>query len=50
MDIFIVTAGENYKEKLKKKEKHNYDIKIVPVSTFEEALTYLENNVMKKSK
>lgn len=50
MDIFIVPAGENYKEALKEKEKHNYDIKIVPVSTFEEALTYLENNVMKKSK
>ena len=50
MDIFIVPAGENYKEALKEKEKHNYDIKIVPVSTFEEALTYLENNVIKKSK
>ena len=50
MNIFIVPAGENYKEALKEKEKHNYDIKIVPVSTFEEALTYLENNVMKKSK
>lgn len=50
MDIFIVPAGENYKEALKEKEKHNYDIKIVPVSTFEEAITYLENNVMKKSK
>ena len=50
MDLFIVPAGENYEEAIKEKEKNDYDITIVPVSTFEEAVKYLENNVLKKSK
>lgn len=41
-DVFIVPAGENYKEAKKVKEEKNYDIKLVPVKTFKEALAYLE--------
>ncbi|MBQ9011957.1 MAG: PDZ domain-containing protein, partial [Bacilli bacterium] len=40
-DVFLVPSGENYKEALKIKEKNNYKIKIVPIKTFDEALTYL---------
>jgi len=42
-DIFIVPSGENYKEVKKIKEKENYDIEIIEVSTFEEALEKLKN-------
>ncbi len=40
--IFIVPKGNNYKEAKKLKEKYNYKIKLVPVSTFEDALNYLK--------
>lgn len=39
--IFIVPAGENYLEAMELKEKNNYDIKIIGVSTFDEALAFL---------
>lgn len=41
--IFIVPNGENYSEALELKEKNNYDIEIVGVSTFEETLKFLNN-------
>lgn len=43
-DVFIVPEGENYKEAKKVKKQKGYDIDLVPVETFEEALKYLENN------
>lgn len=42
-DLFIVPIGENYDEALKLKNKYNYDIDIIGVSTFEEAINYLDN-------
>ena len=42
-DVFLVPVGENYEEAKKLKEERNYDIELVPVATFEEALKYLEN-------
>lgn len=42
-DVFIVPKGENYEEAKKVKKEKGYDIKLVPVATFEEALEYLEN-------
>jgi len=44
-DLFFVPAGINYEEAIRLKEKKNYSITIVPVSTFDEALTYLKENV-----
>lgn len=41
--IFIVPSGENYLEAMALKEKNDYDIEIVGVSTFDEALEFLEN-------
>lgn len=41
--IFIVPSGENYLEAMALKEKNDYDIEIVGVSTFDEALKFLEN-------
>ncbi len=41
--IFIVPNGENYLEAMALKTKNNYDIEIVGVSTFDEALEFLEN-------
>lgn len=41
--IFIVPSGENYLEAMKLKEENNYDIEIVGVSTFDEALNFLKN-------
>lgn len=38
---FIVPNGENYEDALKIKEENNYDINIVGVSTFDEALEAL---------
>ena len=43
-DVFLVPSGENYEEAIKLKEKYNYDIEIVSISNFKEALNYLENN------
>ena len=41
--IFIVPNGENYLEAINLKNKNDYDIEIVGVSTFDEALEFLEN-------
>ena len=42
-DLFLVPKGENYEEAMKVKKQKNYDIEIVPIESFEEALNYLEN-------
>jgi PDZ domain-containing protein len=42
-DIFFVPNGKNYEEAIKLKKKHGYDIKIVGVSTLDDAISYLEN-------
>lgn len=41
-DIFLVPAGENYEEAIKLQKEKKYDIKIVPIATFDEAIEYLE--------
>lgn len=41
-DIFLVPAGDNYEEAIREQKKHNYKIKIIGVSTFEEALKKLK--------
>lgn len=41
-DIFIVPNGDNYEEAIKEKKKNNYNIEIIGVSTFEEAIKKLE--------
>ncbi len=41
-DLFIVPNGENYDDCVRLKEENHYDIEIVGVSTFEDAITYLE--------
>lgn len=41
-DVFLVPNGENYEECMKLQKKYNYDIKIIGVSTFKEALKELE--------
>lgn len=43
--IFLVPAGDNYDEAVKLKKERNYDIEIVPISTFNEAVEYLEKNM-----
>lgn len=43
-DIFLVPQGENYQEARDLKNEKGYDIDIVPVETFDEALEYLKNN------
>lgn len=40
-DVFLVPEGDNYKEAKKLKEERGYNIDIIPVETFEEALRYL---------
>lgn len=42
-DIFLVPAGENYEEAIKYQKKYHYDIKIIGISTFEEAIVKLES-------
>lgn len=42
-DIFLVPQGENYIEARNLKNEKGYDIDIVPVKTFKEALKYLQN-------
>ena len=42
-DIFLVPEGENYEEAKKVKKEKGYDIDLVPVETFDEALKYLKN-------
>lgn len=43
IDIVFVAEG-NYDEAIKTKEKYNYDLKIVSVKTFDQAVAYLQNN------
>lgn len=40
-EIFIVPNGDNYNEAIKLKNENNYNIKIVGVSNFDDALNYL---------
>lgn len=42
-DIFLVPKGKNYEDAKKIKEERGYNIDLVPVETFEEALKYLKN-------
>lgn len=42
-DIFLVPSGDNYDEAIKEKEEHNYQIEIVSIDTFDDALNYLNN-------
>lgn len=42
-DIFFVPNGENYDEAIKIKNENKYDIEIIGISTFDEALNYLYN-------
>lgn len=42
IDIVLVPST-NYEEALQTKEEHNYDIEIVSINTFEEAINYLKN-------
>lgn len=41
-DVFLVPQGENYVEARNLKNAHGYDIDIIPVETFDEALKYLQ--------
>lgn len=41
-DLFLVPNSENYEEAIKLKNENNYDIEIVGVSTFDEAVKYLK--------
>ncbi len=42
-DVFLVPQGENYIEARNLKNEKGYDIDIIPVETFKEALKYLKN-------
>lgn len=42
-EIFFVPDGENYEEAIRIKKKQHYDITIIPVKHFDDALKYLEN-------
>lgn len=41
-DVFLVPEGENYKDALKLKKEKNYKIKIISVSSLEDAINKLE--------
>ena len=41
--LFIVPAGENYKEAIKLKKENKYDIEIYEASTFKDTVEYLKN-------
>lgn len=41
-DLFLVPAGENYRDCMRLKEKENLDIKLISVATIEEAIEKLE--------
>jgi len=43
MEIVLVPK-ENYEEAMKVKEEYNFDIEIVSVNTFDDALNYLQNS------
>lgn len=47
-DIFLVPAGDNYNEAIKEKQEHKYNIEIISVQTFDEALNYLNELEIKK--
>ena len=47
-DVFFAPSFENYDEAMKLKKEKGYDIDIVKVETFEDALKYLEDKIMKK--
>lgn len=42
-DVFLVPNGKNYSEALKEKKKNNYNIKIIGVNDFNDALNKLKN-------
>jgi PDZ domain-containing protein len=42
-DIFLVPNDTNYEEALEEQKKHNYNIKIVGISTLKEAIEYLKS-------
>ena len=44
-DIFIVPIGKNYEEAINEQEKNNYNIKIIGVSTLDEAIKHLKEEV-----
>ena len=44
-DIFFVPNGKNYEEAIKLKHDLDYEIEVVGVSTFEDALVYLEKYI-----
>ena len=47
-DIFFVPSGENYEEAMKLKKEKNYDIEIVEIKEFDDAINYLKS--IKKEK
>lgn len=42
-DIFLVPSGDNYKDAIKIKKEKKYKIKIKAISTFEEAIDFLQH-------
>lgn len=42
-DIFFVPSEKNYEEAIKLSKENNYDINIVSIETFDDALNYLQN-------
>lgn len=42
-DVFLVPKGDNYKEARDLKNERGFDIEIISVETFEDALNYLKN-------
>jgi len=44
-DIFLVPSGSNYEDAIKLKKKNKYDITIVSIKTFNQAIEYLENQL-----
>lgn len=41
-DLFLVPAGANFEEAKKVKKENNYDIKLVPIKNFDQAVEYLK--------
>ena len=48
-DIFFVPTGENYEEAMKIKKNKKYDIEVVEIATFDEAIEYLRSLKLKKN-
>ena len=46
-DIFFVPSGDNYEEAIRLKKENNYDIEIVKIETFDDAINYLKNKKVK---